>query len=168
MNFNKQTVTAKPILIASMTAVLLHPLVPAESGGNTVCSIRVINKFNEEVPLIVEIAVTPDKRRTGLMYRKKMPRDHGMLFVFTEDTPLVFWMKNTYIPLSIAYIDKNGYINDIHHMEPLNATKTYPSKKPSRYALEVNMGWFHENNIKPGCRILLHGCFGKQDTPVKR
>ncbi len=161
MNFNPLVRITCRAIILPLTAIALFLTSFAESADKPQCSITIINEFKKTIPLTVEIADTPEKRQTGLMFRKSMPADRGMLFVFESDAYLNFWMKNTHIPLSIAYIDKNGYIIDIYHMEPLNALKTYPSKKTSRYALEVNLGWFHENNITPGCRILLDGCFSK-------
>ena len=70
-------------------------------------------------------------------------------------------MKNTFIPLSIAYVDKHGVINEIYHMKPNDSSITYPSKYPAMYALEVNRGWFNKNKITKGNKIIFNGCFGK-------
>lgn len=102
--------------------------------------------------LFVELAVTPQKRRRGLMGRKSMPYSAGMLFVYPEERRLKFWMKNTHIPLSIAFIDSEGVILQIEHLKPLDETGVY-SQKPARFALEVNRGWFRENLIGLGDRI---------------
>jgi len=102
--------------------------------------------------LFVELAVTPEQRRRGLMGRKSMPYSAGMLFVYPEEQRLKFWMRNTYIPLSIAFIDSDGVIMQIEHMEPLDETGVY-SHRPARFALEVNRGWFRENLIGLGDRI---------------
>jgi len=107
----------------------------------------------------VEIADTPQKRQQGLMHRKKLNKDEGMLFIFTSEQTLSFWMKNTYIPLSIAYINKNCNIIDIQDMYPLKKNepeKTYPSKAQSQLALEVNLGWFKKNNINLGDQIKIN------------
>ena len=86
------------------------------------------------------------------MHRKELPSDQGMLFVYFRETELSFWMKNTYIPLSIAFINADGVIVDIQQMEP-EKTDSHKSKKPALYALEANKGWFNERDIKVGDRI---------------
>lgn len=102
--------------------------------------------------LFVEIADNHQKRSYGLMDRKSLPRSSGMLFKFPNHEKLHFWMANTYIPLDIAFIDDDGKILQIESMIPLN-TRTVSSYKPCRYALEVNHGWFRENNIAVGSKI---------------
>jgi len=96
-----------------------------------------------------EIAETHEERTTGLMYRKKLPDGEGMLFIFENDQVLSFWMKNTYIPLSIAYITWDGRITDIKDMYPLNENSV-TSSRFVRYALEVPQGWFSRNGIQVG------------------
>lgn len=107
----------------------------------------------------VEIAKTRAQLEHGLMFREKMPVNHGMLFIFAEEQPLNFWMKNTYIDLSIAYIGKNKKIIDIIDMKATSAVDTkfdsYPSSKPAMYALEMNQGWFAKNRIKIGDLLTL-------------
>jgi uncharacterized membrane protein (UPF0127 family) len=102
--------------------------------------------------LIAEIATTPDQRATGLMNRFSLQPDHGMLFVFERSEPLSFWMKNTHIPLSIAFIDERGRIVNIDDMAPQTET-THWSSAPARYALEMRKGWFAERGIKAGDRV---------------
>lgn len=102
--------------------------------------------------LLVEIADSPGERQKGLMHRESLNRGEGMLFVFSDDEPRNFWMKNTLIPLSIAYIDKNGIIIDILDMEPLDLSPV-PSSGPARYALEVNQGEFRYRNILVGDKV---------------
>ena len=104
--------------------------------------------------LHIETANTPFKRALGLMYRKNLDNDCGMLFVFPSESSRSFWMKDTHIPLSIAYITSNGIITNIENMEPLS-TDGVKSKGPCKYALEVNQGWFESQNIKPGDRVIL-------------
>ncbi len=125
------------------------------------CSLIIINQRGERVPLSVEIAQNEFRRRKGLMFRKRLPINEGMLFVFETEQRLNFWMRNTYIPLSIAYIDGCGVVREILEMSPLDDSKTYPSKYPAKYALEVNMGWFASRGITPGSRIIFDGCIGK-------
>ena len=99
--------------------------------------------------LSVDIADTNEKRAYGLMYRRSMPDSCGMLFVFESSEVQSFWMKNTYIPLSIAYINESGVIVTIKEMEPHNLIGV-GSEYPVQYALEVNKGWFAKKNIKVG------------------
>jgi uncharacterized membrane protein (UPF0127 family) len=102
--------------------------------------------------LTAEVASTDDARMTGLMHRRMMPENRGMLFVFPYAQPQSFWMMNTYIPLSIAFIDEQGVIVNIDDMKPLT-TDPHPSAKPAKYALEMNKGWFSRHGIKAGTRI---------------
>ena len=84
------------------------------------------------------------------MNREELPENQGMLFVFESTRILSFWMRNTFIPLDIAFIDDAGKIVDIQRMEPLDESKSYTSAAPALYALEVNAGWFAKNTIKVG------------------
>jgi hypothetical protein len=103
--------------------------------------------------LNVEIAKTPAERERGLMNRTSMAENHGMLFIFPNDQHLSFWMKNTDIPLAIAYISQDGTIREIYHMKP-HSLEAIQSDHSVRYALEVNEGEFARFGIKPGDRIL--------------
>ena len=100
----------------------------------------------------VEIAETPEDRARGLMHRDSLPDDHGMLFVFDRDQQLSFWMKDTSIPLSIAYIARDGTIREIHDMEPFSL-EPVRSTRSVRYALEVNRGAFEAAGIHVGDRV---------------
>ena len=88
----------------------------------------------------------------GLMNIDKLGENEGMLFCYPAEKDLSFWMKSTYIPLSIAFIDKNKKITQIEELKPLDETSV-TSKQPSMWALEVNSGWFQKNNIKIGDKI---------------
>ena len=109
-------------------------------------------------PLYVEIASTPEERQKGLMFRKNLGENNGMLFIFEKEKILSFWMKNTYIPLSIAFIDKNGVIVDIFDMKPFSL-KPVVSTLKCKYALEVNRGFFSRCGIKVGDKIDLNGIY---------
>jgi uncharacterized membrane protein (UPF0127 family) len=110
----------------------------------------------EEVEVRVEIADTDAERQRGLMGRTALPEDQGMLFVFGGEQELSFWMRNTLIPLSIAFMDSEGRIVDIQDMKPLDDDPPhYVSAEPSRYALEVNRGFFEERGIEVGDRAEL-------------
>ncbi|MBA2535247.1 MAG: DUF192 domain-containing protein, partial [Rubrobacter sp.] len=99
----------------------------------------------------VEVADDPFERTKGLMYRKALGEDRGMLFVFSREQPLSFWMNNTLIPLSVAYIDSEGRITDILNMKPLDDKPPhYVSSESVQYALEVNQGFFKERGVTVG------------------
>jgi uncharacterized membrane protein (UPF0127 family) len=99
--------------------------------------------------VVAEVASTPEERERGLMNRDEVPDGTGMLFVFREAAPRSFWMKDTYVPLDIAYLDADYRIVKIHQMEPLD-TNTYDSGAPAMFALEVRQGWLAEHGIEEG------------------
>jgi uncharacterized membrane protein (UPF0127 family) len=100
--------------------------------------------------LAVELATTPKARVCGLSNRVKLPVNHGMLFIYPTLGPRTFWMKDTHIPLSIAFLDDSGLILSIQHMKPVQTDERYRSLQPVRYVLEVNQGWFAKNGIGVG------------------
>jgi uncharacterized membrane protein (UPF0127 family) len=100
----------------------------------------------------VEVADDMDERAQGLMFRDSMGADHGMLFVYPDVRPRSFWMENTTIPLSIAFIDDGGTVFRIRDMRPLDRDHTN-SGLPARYALEMNRGWFGEHGITEGAAV---------------
>ena len=102
--------------------------------------------------LMAEIARTPDQQSVGLMNRFSLKPDHGMLFVYERNEPLSFWMRNTYIPLSIAFIAPDGRIVNIEDMKP-QTEETHYSRGPAMYALEMKKGWFAERGIGPGAVV---------------
>lgn len=101
----------------------------------------------------VEVVDRPETRQTGLMFRKSMPEDQGMLFVFEEPQELDFWMRNTYLPLDIAFVSSDGTILNIEAMEPMDEGPRYRSRGPARFAIEANRGWFARRGIAPGHRV---------------
>jgi uncharacterized protein len=102
--------------------------------------------------ITAEVAATAEHRATGLMRRFSLRPDHGMLFVFERPEPQAFWMKNTYIPLSIAFIGADGRILNIDDMAPQTETSHW-SKGPAMFALEMRRGWFADRGIKDGDRV---------------
>jgi len=102
--------------------------------------------------LTAEVAHTDPERAQGLMHRRMLPENRGMLFVFTTTAHHAMWMMNTYIPLSVAFIDERGVIINIEDMKP-HTQDTHPAAKPAKYALEMNQGWFGKRGIKPGAKI---------------
>lgn len=99
-----------------------------------------------------EVAATPAQREQGLMFRQKMGQNEGMVFLFGAPTPVCMWMKNTFIPLSAAFIDEQGRIVNIADMQP-HSTESHCATKPVKYVLEMNQGWFQRKNIKPGAQL---------------
>ena len=102
--------------------------------------------------LMVEVAHTETARTQGLMHRRMLPESRGMLFVFREPALHGMWMMNTYVPLSVAFIDERGVIINIADMEPHTRT-THSAARPAKYALEVNRGWFAKHDVKAGMRV---------------
>ena len=103
-------------------------------------------------PLKVEVAADEPQRMQGLMFRKSLGAQDGMLFVFDEPAYHSMWMKNTLIPLSVAFIDRNGVILNILDMEP-QTLDSHMAAGPAVYALETNKGWFAAKKVKPGDKV---------------
>lgn len=99
--------------------------------------------------ITVELARDPEQRSRGLMFRDSLPPDHGMLFLFERDEVQTFWMRNTKLPLSIAYADRHGRIVRIADLEPFDE-RPVTSIAPARYALEMNRGWFAAHGVAAG------------------
>ena len=100
----------------------------------------------------VQLATTPQQRQIGLMNRREMPQTEGMLFIFEQPAEQCFWMKNTLIPLTAAFIADDGAIVNLADMKPLDET-SHCSAKPVRYVLEMNQGWFAAKHIKAGNKL---------------
>ncbi len=119
----------------------------ALGSGLPVAELKVGNEA-----LTVEIASTPEAMNRGLMFRDHMPEDHGMLFVWPREQRVAMWMKNTRIPLSVAFINDDFRILNIADMEP-HSLRAHSSRGHARYALEVNQGWFTRNGVQEGARV---------------
>ena len=100
----------------------------------------------------VQVAATPEQRQTGLMFRKDMPQHEGMIFIFEQPTQQCFWMKNTLIPLSAAFVGDDGTIVNIEDMKP-QSLDAHCSAKPVRFVLEMNKGWFAKKGIVAGYKL---------------
>lgn len=135
----------KRILLIS---VLLF-LVPVSGWGeyNSPLYLEKTTIYIGEHPLYVEVANTDQSRQRGLMFRKKMGENEGMIFLFPNEEHLTFWMKNTLIPLSIAYFNRDKRLTDIHEMIPNQTKILYPSSEKVMYAVEANKGWFAKRGI---------------------
>lgn len=99
-----------------------------------------------------QVALTPEQRQIGLMWRKSMPAHEGMLFIFEQPSQQCFWMKNTLIPLTAAFVDDDGTIVNLVDMKP-QTTDSHCSAKPVRYVLEMNKGWFAKKGIQAGSKL---------------
>ncbi len=113
-----------------------------------------IEQGSNRAQVTVEVATTPQQRAQGLMYRRALDPDAGMLFVFPSDSRTGFWMRNTYIPLDIAYISADFTILEIRAGTPLDETVLTPAQ-PYRYVLEVNRGWFASRGLGVGARVTI-------------
>jgi uncharacterized membrane protein (UPF0127 family) len=103
--------------------------------------------------MTAETAVTAQQERTGMMFRKSMGENHGMIFVLPSTDQARFWMTNCYIPLSVAYIDPEGVIQEIHDLQPHNIETVNSATNNIRFALETPQGWFQRHNIRAGMTI---------------
>jgi uncharacterized membrane protein (UPF0127 family) len=99
-----------------------------------------------------QLAMAPDQRSKGLMFRREMPQNEGMLFVFEQASRQCFWMKNTLLPLTAAFVADDGTITNLENMAP-QTTNTHCSVKPVRFVLEMNQGWFAKRGIKAGFKL---------------
>ena len=114
----------------------------------------IIKTASDQFAFHVEIADTEPKRTQGLMYRRDMARDHGMLFTYTYDLVMSFWMKNTYIPLDLIFIDKTGKITGFHKNAVPHSLADMSSVRPVRAVLEINAGLVDALGIKAGDQII--------------
>ena len=142
--------------MAPTAAASSSPAGPQSSAtpqtGLEVTTITFTNEDGDSIDLTVEIADTPEARSTGLMHRESLGEDRGMLFLWPEETTTGFWMRNTLIPLSIAFISREGVVIDIQDMEPLDETLHY-APLPYLYAVELNRGWYEEKGIGVGDEV---------------
>jgi uncharacterized membrane protein (UPF0127 family) len=120
--------------------------------GASLTRLTFVNKDGTEVDLLVETADAPEERSVGLMSRERLPEDQGMLFVFEQEGQHTFYMRNTLIPLSIAFIEGEGAVIEIEDMEPLTET-LHSADEPYLYAIEANQGWFARNGIAAGSEV---------------
>lgn len=124
----------------------------AAVGQNTPQSLPTIKLGAGIHNIAAQVAQTPEQRATGLMFRTSMPTNEGMLFVFDQPAKQCFWMKNTLLPLSAAFISDNGTVLNIEDMQP-QSLESHCSAAPVRYVLEMNHGWFAKRGIKPGAKL---------------
>jgi uncharacterized protein len=126
-----------------------HSLAQKEPAGKPQTGLPVITLKAGNQSIRAEVAATESSRQTGMMWRTKMGKNEGMLFIFTQPGYYAMWMRNTLIDLSVAYMDDKGKIVSIHEMKALDET-SHQAAGPVIYALEMNAQWFTKNNIKVG------------------
>jgi uncharacterized membrane protein (UPF0127 family) len=141
-----------------LTLISLIPGCGRQSASSTVTpappqgkpqSLPDMGMFIGKQKFLIEVAVSEEQQGIGLMYRDSMPSDHGMIFVFPDEEPREFWMKNTRIPLDILYLDREGRVVSIKQMKPFDLTGV-PSDYPAMYAIELNEGGAAAAGVKVG------------------
>lgn len=139
------------------------PGTPPANTPNGTLSAGFVVGGERRATVVLEVADSPAERRRGLMYRRSLPANRGMVFVFPDEAPRTFWMKNTYVPLDMIFVAANGTVLNVEHATPQpDATVTelrrYRSDGPARYVIEVNRGFANRTGIGPGARVVF-------DTP---
>ncbi|MBA2960882.1 MULTISPECIES: DUF192 domain-containing protein [Ramlibacter] len=137
---------------AFLTAIALGCVISSASAQDAQMDLPRIRLGAGMHQIDAQVAATPDQRSTGLMYRKQMPQHEGMLFVFEQPSMQCFWMKNTLLPLTAAFVADDGEVVNLADMAP-QTTESHCSTRPVRYVLEMNQGWFTKRGIKPGTRL---------------
>lgn len=151
-NFTKSPLIWKNTIAFLLWLTCALPL-QAQNSNAPDSSALPVRHLNAGIHIIqAEIAHTPAARARGLMFRQQMAPNQGMLFVFEEVGIQCFWMRNTFIPLSIAFLDDQGQIVNMEDMQPRTETN-HCSQKPVRYALEMSQGWFKQKGFTAGMKI---------------
>lgn len=148
----------RSILIVALTGLVAYYYLASSSD---ITEIYVGGKV-----VYVELAVSLEERSQGLQFRKSLEEDHGMLFVFPTKSYHAFWMKDTFIPLSLAFINENGLITQIEEMES-GSLERHTSRDEITYALEMNSGWFKRNNVHVGDRVTAPSIIDTRDYKGK-
>ena len=139
----------RTLLTLFASAVAFSAPTAAQDGAQKLASIRLAAGMHV---IQAELAQTPDERSTGLMFRPTMATNDGMLFAFEQAGQQCFWMKNTLLPLSAAFIADDGSVVNIEDMKP-RSLDSHCSARPVRFVLEMNQGWFARRGIKAGSRL---------------
>lgn len=148
VNWTKKMLQA----VVSLALCWTHLSALAQAGGQPQMDLPRMQLTAGMHLIQAQVASTPRQREVGLMFRKEMPAGEGMLFVFENASPLCFWMKNTVLPLSAAFIGDDGTIINIEDMKPMT-TDSHCAKRPARFVLEMNQGWFAKRGIVAGQKL---------------
>jgi len=149
--------------------ILLCACVPADTPPEKVSSDTYFPMSLDGTQLELQLALTESERNRGLMYRDRLPEDHGMLFLYKTPGTRSFWMRNTKIPLDLAYFDSQGVLLEIRPLYPYNENPVVSYSKEVLIAIEMNQGWFSQKNITPGTRLdldALKAAISKRGFPV--
>lgn len=141
---------AAGLAVAAVAVTLASPAARAQEGPQMNLQRVEITAGMHRID--AQVALAPEERQTGLMYRKEMPQFEGMLFVFEQPAQQCFWMKNTLLPLTAAFVADDGTIVNLEDMKP-QTLDSHCSSKPVRYVLEMNKGWFAQKGIKAGTKL---------------
>ena len=141
----------KPVFLATLLfgALLSNASLAQDSPQTDLARVRLTAGIHQ---ISAQVAQTPQERSVGLMFRKEMPQAEGMLFIFEQPSQQCFWMKNTQLPLTAAFVADDGMIVNLADMKP-QTTDAHCSSKPVRYVLEMNLGWFAKKGIKAGAKL---------------
>jgi uncharacterized protein len=140
---------AAPVPPAAAPAVPFTPPIPTAAQPK----LQTINLFLGTNVMMTEMALKPIEMQTGMMFRTNMAENEGMLFVFPQPYRASFWMKNTILPLSAAYIDSEGVVQEIHDLQPGNTNSVQASTETIQYVLETPQGWFQRHNVGVGTAV---------------
>ena len=138
------------VLVGVLAALALHSSVQAQDAPQTQLPRTTLNAGMHLIQ--VQLATTQEQRAIGLMYRREMPANEGMLFVFEQPAGQCFWMKNTLLPLTAAFVADDGTIVNLADMQP-QTTNGHCSAKPVRFVLEMHQGWFAKRGIQAGFKL---------------
>nr|WP_051237554.1 DUF192 domain-containing protein [Ottowia thiooxydans] len=140
------------ILAAASLVATLPALAQREPVGNPQLELPRTTISVGMQRIDAQVAATPEQRQIGLMHRREMPQHEGMLFIFEQPAVQCFWMKNTLIPLTAAFVLDDGTIANLADMKPLDES-SHCSVKPVRYVLEMNKGWFEQRHLRAGAKL---------------
>jgi uncharacterized membrane protein (UPF0127 family) len=144
---------ARWLVLATLSLACASRPAPEPASASPAPRVVVETAAGRSLPVQVELARTDEERARGLMNRRQLAEGVGMLFLFSETEPRAFWMKNTFIPLDMLFIDEGGrVVGLIERAEPLTTSPRDPGV-PSRYVLEVNGGWAERHGVRPGDRV---------------
>jgi len=133
---------------------------PAPGGFNPTqaqARLPTMKLFIGKEAITAEIAITREQVQTGMMFRKSMPENEGMLFVFAVPHRASFYMRNTTVPLTAAYLDSEGTVQELHELQPLNEASVEAASDNIQFVLEMNQGWFKRHNVSPGAVVAGQG-----------
>ena len=142
----------KPAIPALTLLALAAALLPAAAQDAAQMNLPRVTLSAGMHQIDAQVAHTPEQRATGLMFRKEMPQHEGMLFAFEQPSVQCFWMKNTLLPLTAAFVADDGTVVNLENMKP-QTTESHCSEKPVRYVLEMNQGWFEKKGIRLGMKL---------------